>query len=457
VGGSRTPLSRRRLLKLGLLASAAGLLAGRVPLRVAAVATRSLLSGRPGGSGGDWGWQAAAATGRVLYRDVALADARSPTRRTHMSVLVRRGAIEWIRPRDSEQDPGPPDGLKIVDGRGKTIVPGMVDAHCHLTSPGGPHYLERFLDPPERLLRTAETNGDLARQSGTTWLRDVGSPTVIDPVDGRRRALALGIRDRWAGRADRPRVVAAGTWIAPPGVLLKGLAVVVRDSDELLAAALRQLRQGADLVKLYVQANGSTDSPWTAGEIGRVVDAVHARGARVTAHALHRRPAAAAVAGGVDAIEHGFRLDQETCAKMARRGTYLVSTLIVPRSWLAIGETTSGTFWSTRAGRRYARRTLERAEESVALAHRAGVRIAAGTDFGGGSPRAGKLAWEVESLVAAGLQPWQALGAATWRGGGLVGRSGAGRIKEGGPADFFLVRGDPYSDPAVLQDVWRLA
>jgi imidazolonepropionase-like amidohydrolase len=110
-----------------------------------------------------------------------------------------------------------------------------------------------------------------------------------------------------------------------------------------------------------------------------------------------------------------------------------------------------------RAGRSYAQRALRDGEESVRTALDAGVTIAAGTDFGGGGSRAGQLAWEVESLVAAGLEPWQALGAATWRGGDLIDEPDAGRILEGGPADFFLVRGDPYGDPHVLWNVWRLA
>jgi imidazolonepropionase-like amidohydrolase len=87
----------------------------------------------------------------------------------------------------------------------------------------------------------------------------------------------------------------------------------------------------------------------------------------------------------------------------------------------------------------------------------AGVHIAAGTDFGGGSPRAGTMAWEVEALVDAGLEPWQALGAATWAGGELLGEPEAGVVREGGPADFFLVHGDPLSDPSALWRVWRVA
>ena len=86
-----------------------------------------------------------------------------------------------------------------------------------------------------------------------------------------------------------------------------------------------------------------------------------------------------------------------------------------------------------------------------------GVRMATGTDFGGGSLRANHLAWEVEALVEAGLKPWEALGCATVLGGELLGEPEAGRIVEGGPADFFLVHGDPLTDPTALWRVWRVA
>jgi imidazolonepropionase-like amidohydrolase len=85
------------------------------------------------------------------------------------------------------------------------------------------------------------------------------------------------------------------------------------------------------------------------------------------------------------------------------------------------------------------------------------VLIAAGTDFGGGSLRPNQLAWEVECLVAAGLEPWQALAAATRNGGVLLGEQYAGVVREGGPADFVLVHGDPLSDPAALWRVWLVA
>jgi imidazolonepropionase-like amidohydrolase len=232
-------------------------------------------------------------------------------------------------------------------------------------------------------------------------------------------------------------------------------AVEVETADELLAAALGQLDDGADLVKLYMDGPDVNASPWTAGEVARVVDAVHAREARVAAHSGRLNGAREAVLGGVDSIEHGFVLDAGVAAEMARRGTRLVSTLAVMRSWLSFGDTTTMERFATEGGRATVQARLEEGEASVRVARDAGVAIAAGSDFGGGSLRANQLAWEVTSLVAAGIEPAEALAAATWRGGELMAEPDAGVIREGGPADFFLVHGDPLSDPDALWRVWR--
>lgn len=396
----------------------------------------------------------APATGRVLYRDGALADGRSPMLQHNISILVDAGRIAWIRPADGEEDAS---GATVIDCAGASLVPGMVDCHSHVTGPGGANWIARFNDPPEELLAAAEHNARIALEAGVRWMRDVGSPVGVDPFDGRERALALGVRDRWEGRHDRPYLRAAGSWLFHRGVNPMRSAVEVETGDELLAAALGQLDDGADLVKLYMDGPDLNASPWTADEVARVVEAVHARGARVAAHSSRVSGARAAVGGGVDSIEHGFELTADVAAAMAERGTTLVSTLAVMRSWLSFGNTTTMDRFASPAGRSAVAARLEMAEASVVVARDAGVRIATGSDFGGGSLRANQLAWEVGSLVAAGLQPVDALAAATWRGGELLGHEDAGNLREGGPADFFLVHGDPLSDPDALWRVWRTA
>ncbi len=395
---------------------------------------------------------------RTLYRDAALTDARSDRLELGMSILAQDGVIRWIRPTDDEGPLGDdPGGVAIVDAGGTTIVPGMIDCHSHLTLPGGSHWIDRIEDDPAVLAGVAEDNARLMTSAGVRWARDVGAPRVADPVDGRVRALSLGVRDRWRGQPGYPHVRAAGTWLDRLGTIPGTRTVAAADGGELLSFALRELDEGADLLKLYMDGPEPGVAPWTADEVRAVVDAAHRRGAKVTAHSGNLEGARAAIAGGVDSIEHGMELDAAAAADMAALGTVLVSTLTVFRSWATFGRTTTLPRFTSDEGRARLAARRERAEESVRLAHAAGVAIATGTDFGGGSSRANQLAWEVEALVDVGLEPWEALAAATWQGGALLGEPDAGIIREGGPADFALVHGDPLSDPSALWRVWRVA
>jgi imidazolonepropionase-like amidohydrolase len=390
---------------------------------------------------------------RVLYRDAALADGRSDRLQLGVSVLVEGDRIGWIRPTDDE---GPAAGAEVVDAGGSTIVPGMVDAHSHLTLPGGSHWIDRVSDPPAVLVAVAAHNAGLMTGAGVRWARDVGAPIGDDPVDGRRRALSLGVRDRARGRAGWPHIRAAGTWIGGAGALDEW-SVEAGDGDALVAAVDQQLDDGADFLKLYLDGSDPAVCPWSVDEIARAVAAAHARSAKVTAHSGKIDGVRKGVAGGVDAIEHGFEIDDDVAAEMAGRGTFLISTLAVFRSWASFSRTTRIDRFTSPEGRERMAARREAALASVVTARRHGVRIATGTDFGGGSLRANQLAWEVEALVEAGLEPWEGLAAATWRGGELLDEPDAGAVREGGPADFVLVHGNPLSDPSALWRVWRVS
>ena len=189
-----------------------------------------------------------------------------------------------------------------------------------------------------------------------------------------------------------------------------------------------------------------------------VVGLAHARGAKVTAHTAMLAGARAAVAGGCDCLEHGWDLDADVVDVMAAAGTVLVPTLAV----FAAIDTFSRTTTIPRYGRdseamkRWADRR-ERAEAGVRLAHARGVPLAVGSDFGGGPMRANQLNREIESIAELGIPLWDVLAGATWRGGDLLGEPEAGRIRVGGPADFFLVDGDPLSDVRALSRVWLVA
>ncbi|HEY2273750.1 MAG TPA: amidohydrolase family protein [Jatrophihabitantaceae bacterium] len=385
---------------------------------------------------------------RVAVVGAALADGRSAALQHDTTLLVDGDRIAGLWTDGSAPDPGELNAT-ILDGSGATIVPGLVDSHAHLSMPGGAQWVQRGLDPSDELLDTGEDNGAAMVRAGIRWARDVGAPRGDDG-----RALSLVLRDRWTGQHDRPYVRAAGTWLTKAGSLPHGLAVELEHAADLAEAVAAQLDAGADLVKLYLDGPDADTAPFSTNEVRAAVELAHARGAKVAAHSSVLAGARVGADAGVDSIEHGFTLDRDTAESLASNRVTLVSTLAVLHSWQTFGATTQlDRFTGPDASSRIAQRR-EQAEHSVRLAHDAGVAIAAGSDFGGGSLRANQLAWEVEALVTAGIEPHVALAAATWRGGELIGIDGAGRIERGGPAHFSLVHGDPLSDPSSLWRIW---
>ena len=141
---------------------------------------------------------------------------------------------------------------------------------------------------------------------------------------------------------------------------------------------------------------------------------------------------------------------------MKRNNVTLVTTLSVFASWETFGRTTTIDRFTAPEFKTRMQARKDGAYASMKAAKKAGVTIATGSDFGGGSVRAGHLAWEVELLVGAGLEPYEALAAATRNGGALYGVDHAGRLDEGMPADLVLVHGDPLSDARAMWRVWAV-
>ena len=381
---------------------------------------------------------------RTVLHDAALADGSSDSLRLGVSIAIADGKIEAIGANEEIDQ----KGATVIDAGGAVIVPGMVDCHSHLTMQGGSHWIARGDDPPDVLRQVARENAGRLVQAGVLWARDVGAPSA----DG--RPISLDVRDELWGQPDSPYIRVAGTWIGAAGYPDMW---VTTDDAGLTNAALGQLDLGTDFVKIYMDAPGGVkDSPFSVPAMKAMTDAVHARGARVACHSGYLDGARVAAAAGVDSIEHGMELDDDIDRTMKQNNVTLTSTLSVFASWETFARTTTiDRFTTPESAERIAKRK-EGAYASVAAAKRAGVRIATGSDFGGGSVRAGHLAWEVELLVAAGLTPREALVAATRAGGELLGEANAGRIGVGMPADLVLVHGDPLSDARALWRVWAV-
>jgi len=381
---------------------------------------------------------------RTVLHDAALADGSSDSLRLGVSIAVADGRIEAIGANDEIDQAG----AAVIDAGGAVIVPGLVDCHSHLTMQGGSHWIARGDDPPSVLRQVARENAKRLIQAGVLWARDVGAPMA----DG--RPISLDVRDELKGKTGNPYIRVAGTWIGKTGYPDMW---VTTDDDGLKDAALAQLDLGTDLVKIYMDApGGAKESPFSVTALKAAADAVHARGAKVACHSGYLDGACVAALAGVDSIEHGMELDDDVARTMKKNNVTLTSTLSVFASWETFASTTAIERFTTEEGRRRIANRKEGAYAAVAAARRAGIRIATGSDFGGGSVRAGQLAWEVELLVAAGLTPRESLVAATRAGGELLGDDHAGRIEKSMPADLVLIHGDPLSDARALWRVWAV-
>jgi imidazolonepropionase-like amidohydrolase len=304
------------------------------------------------------------------------------------------------------------------------ILPGLVDAHCHIgIAPGG--------DP---VTSTAEAK-QLAlvdRDTGVLALRDAGSPYPYPELDDDE---------------DVPRLARAGRHVAPVKRYLKGIGVEV-EAAEVPAAITAQARAGNGWVKLVGdwldRQVGDLAPAWDAGTLRAAVEAAHAAGARVATHTFSEDAVEVLVRAGVDSVEHGTGLSLDLIDEMARRGTALVPTMINIATLSAIAERAREKF---PAYADHYVRLQDRFPAVVRAAHEAGVRIYAGTDAGGGIGH-GQLAEEMLLMHSSGgLPAVDVLRAASWGAREWLGFPG---LVEGGRADLVVYDTDPRADLRVV-------
>ena len=353
-----------------------------------------------------------------------------------------------------------PADAQVVDVAGRTVLPGLIDAHDHLASHGYGLATRFGLDEPASTahLRTARVLAETLAM-GYTTVRDAGGldsgfKLAIEQglIPGPRLVLAIQIISPTGGIGDRVSPSGHGCCAVFDPLLPNSVA---NGPDAVRDVVRTMVRAGADVIKTATtggassrQGHGPKDAAFSLEEMQALVTESHALGRRVMCHALGGPGLATALTAGVDTIEHGSYLDEEPelMRQMAARGVFLVPTLTV---YVYHRESPAP---HVRA------RALTLYQHHIATVQRAlelGVPIAAGTDAGGhGHP---KNALEIVNLVEAGLTPMQALRAATqWAAQCLGLEREIGTVEKGRLADLVVVDGNPLDDVKLLLEPARI-
>ena len=400
-----------------------------------------------------------APVGEVSYIHAGhLIDRPGETPRGPSTIIVRDGKVAEIRdglvPAET--------GAKLIDLSRATVLPGLIDMHVHLLGIGGDPLRARLLrltTEPEDEVFYGAGNARRTLEAGFTTVRDLGgSARGI-------RALRDAI-DR--GDVAGPTIVNAGAPISVTGghgdprnglaepfahAVAEGVENTCDGPDDCRRAVRRQIGLGAQVIKFMAtggvlsNVSGGLGRAMQPEEMKAIVETAHALGRKTAAHSHAAEGTRAAVEAGVDTIEHGTFLDDATIKLMKAHGTWLVPTMLAPRTALAQAR-----------GGMLPPATVPKAEQAAAAAidsHRraiaAGVKIAFGTDTG--VSKHGDNAQEFAQMVAAGMTPAQAIKAATVSAAEALDRPGLGRIAPGLAADIIAVDGDPLADVRQLEDV----
>ena len=365
-----------------------------------------------------------------------------------ISAVGPRSAVNW--PADAE----------IIEVAGRTIIPGLIDAHDHMASHGYGFATRLGLDEPASTahLRTARVLGETLAM-GYTTVRDgggldVGFKIAIEQglIAGPRLVLGVQIISPTGGIGDRVSPSGHACCAAYDPLLPSSVG---NGPDGVRDVVRTMVRAGADVIKTATTGGASSraghgplDTAFTLAEMQALVAESHALGRRVMCHALGGPGLRTAIEAGVDSIEHGCYLDKdpELLKRMAGQGTFFVPTLLVYE------------YHRESLAPHVRQRAIDLHKHHLASVRRAlelEVPIAAGTDAGGhGHPRNAR---ELACLVGAGLTPMQALRAGTqWAAQCLALEREVGTLEKGRLADAVVVKGNPLDDITLLGDPARI-
>jgi len=361
------------------------------------------------------------------------------------TILIRGGRIEAV----ATPGDGIPADARVIDVSGLTVMPGLIDAHIHVSMLGdagrGPAEPVR---PGVEAHLVGRTLRDLLR-FGVTTIRDVGAHG--DVLLDARQAVRYGA-------FDAPRILLCGRIVSATAPGARFFPDMYREADgpdDIRRAVREQLRAGADFVKVMstgarsVELENPLPAQLTAPEMAAFVDEAHRQTYRAAAHCEGLAGTELAIDAGVDTIEHGFHLHErpDLLERMADRGIVLVPTLDF------LHHVAESDAWTPELEGQGAA-NLDHAQRTLDAARSAGVTIALGSD--GVTPDG--AARELARLVEHGLSPLEALAAATCGGATALGiESEVGSLRPGRVADLVAVDGDPGADPGLLGRVDRIA
>ncbi|MGE5560351.1 MAG: amidohydrolase family protein [Chloroflexota bacterium] len=341
-----------------------------------------------------------------------------------------------------------PAGEQVMSLAGCTVLPGLINAHVHLTMDGSPNpTVTSRADGPFGAAYKAVAAAEKTLRAGVTTVRDMGASGFMDIA--LRKAVA-------AGTVRGPRMLVSGECICMTGGHGWDGGCEVDGPDEARRGARRQLKAGADVIK--IMATGGVMTPGvepgspqlTEEEMRAAVEEAHKAGKRTATHAQGTTGIKNAIRAGLDSIEHGIFLDDEAIQMMLDRGVYLVPTLVAPYHIVRGGIEAGIPAFAVEKSKR----VIDSHVASFDKARRAGVKIAAGTDAGTPLNAHGTLALEIELMVKAGMPVVDALHAATSVAAACLGlEDRIGTIEPGKYADLLAVKGDPLADPSALYNV----